>query len=132
MTIKNKIINFLIKRPFVYNAVLENADLSALTKKPEKKVAIKNAVGLSMIIFSYIICWPLIILLGVISISLGQPLFVVVGAPVAYGISHLIFLAGMYLAGIHYTKVFLKWATRMLVEKLAGKDKIQSLLKSKN
>jgi hypothetical protein len=130
MTLRRKIINFLIKKPFVYNAVLEQADLSAFTKKPERNVIIKNSIGLFLIIFSYVIGWPVIIFLGAFSISSGQPLFVIIGGPAAYIISHLVFFAGMYLTGVHYTKIFLRWAVRLIVEKMAGKEEIRSLIKT--
>jgi hypothetical protein len=33
-------------------------------------------------------------------------------------IAHLVFLAGMYLAGGKYVMVFFRWATRVTLEKL--------------
>ncbi len=130
MITRKEIANYLIKMPFIHKAVVEQADLSAFKKKPEKNILTKSIVGLFLIIISYVIGWPVIILLGVISISFRQPLFVIIGGPAAYGLSHLVFLAGMYLAGVHYTKIFLRWAVRIVVEKLAGKNEIQSFLKS--
>ena len=35
-----------------------------------------------------------------------------------YGLSHLVFLAGMYLSGAEYTAIFLRWLTRVSVERL--------------
>jgi hypothetical protein len=127
MNIRKKLADYFLKKPYVYNAVLEQADLKAFTKKPERKIFIKTVIGFILILFSYIIGWPAVIFLGIISYSLRQPLLVIIGGPVVYGFSHLVFWAGMYLAGVHYTKIFLRWAVRIGFEKLAGKDKIDSL-----
>jgi hypothetical protein len=123
MKLRKKIAERLLKIPFVYKAVQEKADLSAFKIIPEKRIIIKNFIGLFLIIFSYVIGWPLVIALGVISFSEGEPLYVVIGGPIAYGISHLVFWAGMYLAGAHYTLIFLRWAARMAVEKLSNNNK---------
>jgi hypothetical protein len=42
----------------------------------------------------------------------------VVGGPVAYVLSHLVFLLGMYLAGAYYSYIFLRWLTRVTMLKL--------------
>jgi hypothetical protein len=124
MRIRKKIAEFLLKMPFVYKAVQEKADLSAFIIKPEKRIIIKNSFGLFFILFSYALGWPVVIALGIISVYLREPLFVVIGGPVAYGVSHLMFWAGMYLTGAHYTFIFLRWAARKAVEKLAGTGEI--------
>jgi hypothetical protein len=101
---------------FVRDAPAENADLKALTAKPTPRVWI----GLGLVGFSYIIGWPAVALLAWTSYQLREPLIIVVGGPVTYGLSHLVFLAGSYLAGVHYVRIFLRWATRRLTERLTG------------
>ncbi len=124
MNTKKKIARLLLNIPFVRNAVREKADLSAFTIKPDKKTFIRNIFGLFLILLSYAICWPVVLVLGIISVYLGKPLIVLIGGPAAYGISHLMFLAGMYITGARYTFIFLRWAARKGVEKLAGSDGI--------
>jgi hypothetical protein len=99
---------------YVQRAIEDQADLSAFKQRPTVRVV----AGVGAIMFSYVIGWPLITLLGVVSIHLNQPLVVAVGGPVAYGLSHLVFLLGMYLAGAEYSMIFLRWATRVAVVKL--------------
>jgi hypothetical protein len=41
-----------------------------------------------------------------------------VGGPLTYGLSHLVFLLGMYLCGAVYSLIFLRWLTRVSMEKL--------------
>ncbi|MBN2403230.1 MAG: hypothetical protein JXN64_12630 [Spirochaetes bacterium] len=120
MKTRKKIADLLLRIPFVYKAVNEKADLSAFKIKPANHILIRNAIGLFLIIFSYVIGWPFVIALGVIAIKEKEPLFIVIGGPIAYGVSHLVFWAGMYLTGAHYTFIFLRWAVRVAVEKLAG------------
>lgn len=99
---------------FVSSALADNADLSAFRQKPSLRVIL----GVSAIIVSYIIAWPLITVLGVLSVYYQRPAIVLLGGPAAYGLSHLVFLLGMYLAGARYSWIFLRWLTRMAVLKL--------------
>lgn len=65
-----------------------------------------------MIGVSYVIGWPAVGLLALIAFHLGETLIVVIGGPIVYGLSHLVFLAGLFLAGEHYAPFFFRWATR--------------------
>ena len=98
----------LAKTAFVRRALAEETDLSILRQKPTTR----TYTGLFLILFSYVIGWPAVALLGFISLHTGEPLIAIVGGPVTYGLSHLVFLAGAYLAGIDYARAFLLWATR--------------------
>ena len=102
---------------FVRAAMEEQADLSAFKQRP----TVRTIVGISVIGVSYIIGWPAVFLLGAISVHLSAPLVVAIGGPVTYGLSHLTFIVGMYLAGAEYAKIFFRWATRVAVEKLMGR-----------
>jgi hypothetical protein len=124
MKIKKKIAGWLLKIPFVQNAVKEKADLSAFIIKPDKRTFIKNVLGLFFILFSYALGWPVVLALSIISVYLREPLFVVIGGPIAYGVSHLMFWVGMYMTGARYTFILLRWAARKGIEKLAGPDGI--------
>jgi len=101
---------------FVRTAMEERADLSAFRQRPSVRII----VGISAIGVSYIIGWPAVGLLGAISIYLNEPLIVMIGGPLTYGLSHLVFIVGMYLAGAQYARIFLRWATRVAMEKLIG------------
>lgn len=101
-----KLVIRLARIRFVQSAVAEGADLSAFRRRPDLRVI----SGVSAIAFSYVISWPLIALLGIAAVHYGNAAIVVVGGPVAYGLSHLVFLLGMYLAGAKYSRIFLRWA----------------------
>lgn len=109
-----KIVAKLASFPFVRSALEEKADLSAFKQKPTLRII----SGVGFIALSYLIGWPLIALLTAISVYYKEPLIAGIGGPVVYGISHLTFIFGMYLAGARYSWIFLRWATRMAMLKL--------------
>jgi len=110
----SKILKRISENGYVRKAIEDKADLSEFKQRPTLRIII----GISVIIFSYIAGWPLVSLLGLLSVYAKKPEILFIGGPVTYGLSHLIFIFGMYLAGYQYTKIFLRWATRVGVEKL--------------
>jgi len=112
------IIKKIAETRYVRSAIEDRADLSAFKEKPSMRIII----GLAVMGFSYIIGWPAISALGVLSVYLNKPLLIAIGGPLLYGFSHLVFMLGMYLAGYNYTKIFLRWATRVAVEKWMSKN----------
>jgi hypothetical protein len=111
--IKARIVARLVRARFVREAMAETANFSSLSVKPTLRVC----VGLGLIGFSYIIGWPAVGLLALIAVHLGESMIVTVGGPLVYGLSHLVFIAGSYLACSYYAPFFLRWATRKAIEK---------------
>ena len=112
----NAFIRKLADTEYVRSAVADRADLSAFKEKPTPRVIF----GLCVIAFSYLIGWPVITVLGVISIYLHQPMIVAAGGPLMYAMSHLTFIAGAYFAGAKYTRALMRWLTRIAMERLTG------------
>jgi hypothetical protein len=112
-----KLLSRMARTQFVQAAIADHADLSAFKKKPTPRVI----AGIAAIGLSYVIGWPAVAALATVSIYLKEPLVAIIGGPVTYGLSHLVFILGMYLAGAQYSKVFLRWAARVAVEKWIGK-----------
>jgi len=112
--ITEHISNFLLKKEFVQNSLRENVDLNCFKKRP----TVQSIIGIALVLFSYMLGWPVVGILGIISLYFGKPLILIVGGPLAYGISHLVFLFGMYLAGKEYATVLLKWSLKVVFEKL--------------
>jgi hypothetical protein len=99
---------------YVRSAIQDQADLSAFKEKPTAKVLL----GIFAIGFSFVLGWPAIAALGILSVKLHNPWIVAVGGPLAYGLSHLVFLFGMYLSGAKYSLILLRWLTKISMEKL--------------
>lgn len=119
MGLATGVIKRITESEFVRQAIEEKADLEAFKRRPSAKVIL----GVSLIVLSYIIGWPAVSALAALAIYLGEPLVAVIGGPLTYALSHLVFLAGMVLAGAEYTRIFLRWATRVAVEKFVFKHR---------
>ena len=117
LNIIKKLANCIAKSKFASKAIDDRADLSAFKGKPTAK----NYVGIFLICFSYILGFPAIGLFGALSIYWKEPKLIIIGGPLLFVIAHLVFLAGMYLAGGKYLMVFFRWATRVTLEKLIKK-----------
>lgn len=113
MSFSKKIASKLYTIEYVKKAVQEKADLGELKAKPTLRIWF----GIFLMGFSYILGWPCVGMFGVLAIMWKEPLIAVIGGPAIYGISHLVFLAGFYLAGARYSVIILRWATRMAIEK---------------
>ena len=99
---------------FVRSSIEERADLSAFKEKPSLQVI----TGVFLICLSSLLGWPAVAVSGVLAIKLEEPLIALIGGPLVYGLSHLIFLLGMYFSGARYTVIFFRWLSRVTVEKL--------------
>ena len=106
--------NRLLDRPFVATAVAEKADLAPFKERPSLRII----AGLVIIGLSFLLGWPAVAGIGAVAVKMQQPWIVVVGGPLVYGLSHLVFILGMYLCGAKYSMIFLRWLTRKGVEQL--------------
>jgi hypothetical protein len=112
-----RIVKRIADTPYARKAIEEKADLTAFKEKPSARILL----GVFLIGFSYVIGWPAVSALAGLAVYLREPWVAVIGGPLTYGLSHLVFMAGMYLAGAKYSAIFLRWATRVIVEKLIKK-----------
>ena len=75
--------------------------------------------GVGMVLFSFVLGWPMVALFGVLSAYSHAPILLLLGTAF-YGFSHLVFMFGMYLAGpncIRYADVVFSWILRKAVER---------------
>ena len=107
-----KFILFLATTTFVREALAERADLRAFREKPTPLVL----AGVGTIALSFLIGWPAVAALGFLSYRWQTPWIVVIGGPLVYGLSHLVFLLGMWLSGAKYSLIFCRWLTRITME----------------
>ena len=114
MKIIKKLANRVAKTKFASRAIKDGADLSAFKEKPTAQIFL----GIFLMCCSYIIGWPAVGLIAAFSIYWHKPLLIIIGGPLLVIIAHLVFLAGMYLAGGKYVMVVFRWATRITLEKL--------------
>ena len=100
--------------PYVQKAIAERADLSAFRARPTPRIL----AGVLRIVFSFPLGWPAVGGLGLLALHLGNPWIAAIGGPLVYGLSHLVFLAGMYLSGGEYTLIFCRWLVRVVMLRL--------------
>lgn len=109
-----RLVARLARTRFVRAAMADSADLDALKGRPSPG----EIVGVAAIGVSYIIGWPAIALLGFLAAHYDRAALVVVGGPLAYGVSHLVFLAGAWLAGRRYGPILLRRLARSVMRRL--------------
>ncbi|MBN1363301.1 MAG: hypothetical protein JW976_00700 [Syntrophaceae bacterium] len=118
MSIIKKIAIFFARKEFCRKSINENADLSIFNEKLTNTVII----GLVLIFFSYFLGIPGVFIVGGIATWLKNPVFCVAGVFVIYGISWLLFMSGLYLAGPRYGKALSRWFVRVILEKILGDE----------
>ena len=106
----------LVQKQFFQRILRQELDLSCLKRKPTGR----EQFGIFLVLLSYVIGWPAVAFFGFLSLYLKQPLFLIIGGPLTYGISHVVFLVGMYTAGKDYALVFMKWSIKKACEKLSA------------
>jgi len=79
-------------------------------------------VGLGLIAFSYVIGLPAVIAMGILAVWMKKPLIAVIGGPLIYTISTLMFIVGIKMAGKKYFQVISRWLVRVVLEKILGED----------
>ena len=75
--------------------------------------------GVGLVLFSFVLGWPMVALFSILSAYFHAPALLILGAAL-YGLSHLVWMFGMYLAGrncIRYADSVLSWILRKAVER---------------
>ena len=105
-------------------AIREKTDLAAFKERPSTRFL----TGVGLILISYVFGWPMVGLFSFLA-AYFQNASLLIGGPIAFGFSHLVFLAGMYLAGrgsFKYVEIFFLWSLRNLAERLIGQDLVDT------
>lgn len=122
--IKKAALHFA-RKEFCRNAINERTDLTVLRQKhtlPEK-------IGIFLIVFSFVMVIPSFFIVGLMAADLKKPMVGIIGIPLAYGISWLILVIGMYLTGPRYAKALGRWITKLVLGKIIG-DEINTVRSS--
>jgi hypothetical protein len=114
LNIFRKLAREIAKTKFASRAIKDGADLSAFKEKPTAR----NWVGAFLMCCSFIIGLPAIGFIAALAVSRQEPLIVIIGGPILLILAHLVFVAGVVLAGGNYIRIFFRWATRIILEKL--------------
>ena len=69
--------------------------------------------------FSVLTGLPSLAFLSYLSVRMNDPRIIVIGGPVSFAAVHILFGAGVYLAGQNYASQALLWATKRFLQKHA-------------
>ena len=106
----------LASTAYVRRAIEKQVTLDACMTSPSPRFLF----GVGMVLFSFVIGWPMVALFGVLSAYSHTPALLILGSAF-YGFSHLVWMFGMYLAGrncIKYVDAVLSWSLRKAVERV--------------
>ena len=104
---------------YVQRALKERVSLDVFKARPSPKFIF----GLGLMMFSYVLGWPMVGLFTVLSGYFRNPALLIAG-PAFYGFSHLVFLLGLFLTGrdcLTYGDLMLRWGLHKTVEKASGR-----------
>ena len=110
----------LASTTYVRRAIKEQVSLNAFKASPSPKFLF----GVGLVLFSYVLGWPMVGLFSILSAYYQAPALLMVG-PAFYVFSHLVWLFGMYLAGqdgIKYAGIVLSWGLRKVVERTLNRE----------
>jgi len=106
----------LASTAYVRRAIEKQVTLDAFKTSPSPKFFL----GVGLVLFSFLLGWPMVALFGVLSAYSQAPALLILGAAF-YGFSHLVWMFGMYLAGrncIKYADAVVSWILRKAVERV--------------
>ena len=109
-----KLARGIAKTKFASRAIQDSADLRAFKEKPTAR----TFFGIILMCCSFIIGLPAVGCIGALAVSRKEPLIIIIGGPTLLITAHLVFGAGVVLAGGNYIRAFFRWATRIVLEKL--------------
>jgi hypothetical protein len=117
--LRRKIADYLIWKKSIIRLLENPVDLTELRKRLTKRLIF----GWILMAFSYVIGWPAIAGLGVIALWYKEPLIAVIGGPVMYVISCLVFILGAWLARApQHLGTLIKFATQSFIRKYSTKN----------
>ncbi len=111
----SSIAHRLARTKFGQKALTQSDGLGILKEKPTARVY----GGLALMALSYLAGLPTLAFLSYLSVKMNKAMIIAVGGPVVFGLGHIMFGLGVYLAGKKYAMKSLLWATRRFLEKYA-------------
>lgn len=114
MSLLKKAARYFAASNFCRTALNEPVDFSSFRQKASSS----DLLGLGLLILSYIIYMPVVIVLGTLAVLWREPLIGVIGIPLIYGITTVVFIIGLKLAGKKYVKAMASWFVQITLKKI--------------
>jgi len=110
----------LASTAYVRRAIEKQVTLDAFKASPSPRFLF----GLGLVLFSFVLGWPMVALFGFLSAYSHTPALLILG-PAFYVFSHLVWLLGTYLAGrdcIKYADMILSWGLRKVAQRALNQE----------
>jgi hypothetical protein len=118
LIILKRMAHYFARKSYCRKAIDEHADLSAF----KEGINLPTVTGLILIALSYTIGLPTVVAFGAFAASMNKPLIGIIGGALIYGISTLMFLIGIKMAGTKYFVALNRWLIRITLEKILGSE----------
>ena len=113
--IRRKIAKYLAGKKYIREILANPVDLNEFKERPTPRLI----TGLILMGFSYVIGWPAVAALGALAVWLNEPLIVIIGCPMTYGLSYVVFIIGAWLARApHYMGTLARYTIQIFLRKL--------------
>ena len=113
--IQKKISQYLNENKFIQEIMGKPADLSEFKERPTPRLI----AGLILMVLSFIMGWPAIFALSFLAVWFQEPLILVIGGPLAYALSCVVFLIGAWLARApHYMSTLARYSLQFFLKKI--------------
>jgi hypothetical protein len=118
LSILKNTAHYFARKDFCRAAIQEHADLSVF----EKKLTTSVIAGLVLIVVSCLMGLPTAVILGGIVMAKFNFLIAAIITTLVYGISWLLLMLGLYLAGPKYGRAVSRWLVRVTLERILGAE----------
>jgi hypothetical protein len=113
--IRKKIARYLAGEKFVQKILENPADLSEFKERPTPRLI----AGLVLMVVSFIMGWPAVAALSVLAVWFKEPLLFVIGGPVTYALSYVVFIIGAWMARApHYLNTLARYTLQSFLKKI--------------
>lgn len=112
---RKELSQYLAGKQYIKKIMENPADLSEFKERPTPRLI----GGLIFMGLSFLMGWPAIAALSFLAVLWHEPLIFVIGAPLAYILSCIVFLIGAWMARApHYLNTLTKYAIQSVVKKI--------------
>jgi hypothetical protein len=112
---RKKIAQYFASNKYIQNIMAQPADLSEFRERPTPRLI----AGLALMILSFILGWPAVAALSVLAVWFHEPLLFIIGGPVTYGFSYVVFIVGAWLSRApHYMGVLFRYGAQRFLRKI--------------
>lgn len=113
--IRRKIANYFSGKPYIQKIMDTPADLSEFKERPTPRLI----AGLILMVLSFMMGWPAIAVLSFLAAWWQKPLIFVIGGPLAYVLSCVVFFSGAWMARApHYLNTLTRYALQSFIKKI--------------